>query len=85
MLKEEINSLEEAGVITRSNSLFAAPCFIKPKPDGTGRILVDYRKLNKNSMELQYYFPSVSEQFHKFLGMKYFSKIDLKKGSTKSK
>lgn len=80
MLQTEIQALLQDGIITRSNSLFSAPCFVKPKPDRSGRILIDYRQLNSGSIEIQYHFPSVSEQFHRFLGMKYFSKLDLKKG-----
>ncbi|KAG0435610.1 Transposon Tf2-9 polyprotein [Dictyocoela muelleri] len=57
LMKDEINELLKKKIIQRSTSLFAAPCFIKKKEDGTGRLLIDYRNLNKLSVPMQYYFP----------------------------
>src|SRR6218665_2508503 len=42
----EIASLLEQGIIEETNSPWAAPILVVPKPDGTGRLCVDYRKLN---------------------------------------
>ncbi|KAG0435475.1 Retrovirus-related Pol polyprotein from transposon 17.6, partial [Dictyocoela muelleri] len=80
LLETEIKELLQKGIITRSKSLFASPCFIKKKQDGSGRLLIDYRSLNKISKPFQYQFPDVFQSFHKFKNSKYFSKIDLRKG-----
>ena len=42
----EIASLLEQGIIEETNSPWVAPILVVPKPDGTGRLCVDYRKLN---------------------------------------
>ncbi|KAG0435282.1 Transposon Tf2-6 polyprotein, partial [Dictyocoela muelleri] len=80
LLDHEIKELLNKGIIKRSTSLYASPCFIKKKSDGTGRLLIDYRNLNKISQPMQYHFPEIFESFHKFVDSKVFSKIDLKKG-----
>ncbi|KAG0441660.1 Retrovirus-related Pol polyprotein from transposon opus [Dictyocoela muelleri] len=79
LLKDEIDRLRENNIISKSRSMFSAPCFIK-KNDGTGRLLVDYRDLNKISHKMEYSFPDIHENFYKMNGMKVFSKLDLKKG-----
>ncbi|KAG0436862.1 Transposon Ty3-G Gag-Pol polyprotein [Dictyocoela muelleri] len=60
--------------------MYSSPCFIKKKNDGTGRILVDYRNLIKISKKIDVSFPDIHETFHSMHGMKFFSKIDPKKG-----
>ena len=43
-----ISDLETSGVISRSKSPWASPAFLKKKPNSTeGRLLVDYKKVNK--------------------------------------
>ena len=68
------------GVIRESNSPYAPPVVVVKKKDGSNRIYVDYRKLNK----LTVFFPeptlTAEEVFQKLNGDKYFSKFDLSKG-----
>ncbi|KAG0434068.1 Retrovirus-related Pol polyprotein from transposon opus [Dictyocoela muelleri] len=80
LFKEEIDRLLKEKIITRSRSMFSAPCFIKKRPDKTGRILVDYGDLNKISQKMEYSFPDIQESFYRMHGMKYFSEIDPRKG-----
>ena len=46
-LKREIQDMISLGIIRESNSSFAYPIVIVKKKDGSDRICVDYRKLNK--------------------------------------
>ena len=46
-LKKEIEDMLSLGIIRESNSSFALPIVIAKKKDGSDRICVDYRKLNK--------------------------------------
>ncbi|KRH93757.1 pol polyprotein, partial [Pseudoloma neurophilia] len=80
MFKDEINNLLNKGVIEDSTSLYGSPSFLKPKEDGTGRLLIDFKGLNEITKEIQGYFPSIQESFHRMAGSKYFSKIDLERG-----
>ncbi|KAG0434006.1 Transposon Ty3-I Gag-Pol polyprotein [Dictyocoela muelleri] len=80
LLMDEIKRLLYNNIIKRSRSMFSAPCFIKKKNDGTGRILVDYRYLNLISRKIEYSFLNIHETFHEMHNIKYFSKLDLKKG-----
>ena len=51
--------------------------FVKKK-DGTLRLCVDYRKLNKMIMKNKYLLPRIDDLFDKLKGASVFSKIDLR-------
>ena len=55
-VNKEIEKLLEMGIIRPSTSPWVAPDVIVPKPDGTIRLCVDYRKLNSvlRWMPIQY-------------------------------
>ena len=53
--------------------------FVKKK-DGTMRMCVDYRDLNRITIKNRYPLPRVDELFDRLHGAKYFSKIDLRSG-----
>ncbi|KRH93289.1 transposable element, partial [Pseudoloma neurophilia] len=80
LLRNEISELESKGIISPSQTCYGSPSFIKPKDDGTGRLLIDYRLINKITKEIQGYFPTVQDSFHKMAQSVFFSKIDLRKG-----
>ena len=46
-LKDEIKEMLDIGVIRKSSSPYASPVVIVKKKDGSNRICVDYKKLNK--------------------------------------
>ena len=46
-VKEEIDTLLEAGVIRNSHSSWSAPIIVLPKGDGGKHLVIDYRALNK--------------------------------------
>ena len=53
--------------------------FIKKK-DGTLRLCVDYRQLNKMIVKNKYLLPRIDELFDQLKGASVFSKIDLRFG-----
>ena len=73
-LKEMINS----GVIQPSSSPYAAPVIFVPKKDGTLRMCIDYRALNKITVKNRFPLPKMDELLNCLQGARYFSKIDLK-------
>ena len=70
----------KAGILSESNSSFCSPAFLVPKPDGTYRMVVDYRHLNSKTVPDCMPVPDVVETLEKFKGAKYFTVLDLNAG-----
>src|SRR6202043_4181723 len=72
--------LTEKGFIRPSKSPFGSPVLFVKKHDGTLRLCVDYRALNKVTIKNKYPLPRVDELFDRLQGARYFSKLDLRSG-----
>lgn len=79
-LKTQLKELIDAGFIQPSKSPYGAPVLFVKKKDGTMRMCVDYRDLNRITIKNKYPLPRVEELFDRLRGAKYFSKIDLRSG-----
>ena len=79
-LKEDINDMLKMGVIRPSTSPYASPTVIVKKPDGSNRICIDYRKLNRITVFDPEPMIKADDLFQKLSGDKYFTKLDLSKG-----
>ena len=75
-----IKELLEKGFIRPSRSPWGSPMFLVDKPDGTKRMVIDYRALNASTVRNRYPLPRVDELFDQLQGARYFSKIDLRTG-----
>ena len=79
-LKRDINKMLEMGVIRESTSPYASPVVVVKKPDGSNRVCIDYRKLNKITVFDPEPMPTAEDLFRQLAGSKFFSKVDLSKG-----
>ena len=79
-LRRQITELVEAGYIRPSKSPYGSPVILVKKKDGSMRMCIDYRALNKCTIKNRYPLPLVDEMFDQLNGAKWFSKIDLRSG-----
>jgi hypothetical protein len=79
-LKKQLKELEQKGYIKPSSSPWGAPVLFVKKKDGSMRLCVDYRALNKVTIKNKYPLPRIDDLFDQLKGAKYFSKIDLRLG-----
>ena len=79
-LKIQLQELLEKGFIHPSVSSWGALVLFVKKKDGTFRLSVDYRKLNKMTVKNKYLLPRIDDLFDQLKGASVFLKIDLQSG-----
>lgn len=80
-LKILIDQMMAADIIEPSRSSYAAPVFLIPKKEkGEYRFLVDYRKLNDETISDKHPIPRSQDLFRSLEGAKYYSTIDMAQG-----
>src|SRR5690606_21901102 len=77
-LSEYVKENLMKGFIRSSKSPCAAPILFAKKKDGTLRLCVDYRALNKITVKNRYPLPLIGETLDQLKGAKYFTKLDLR-------
>ncbi|KAL0533871.1 hypothetical protein IC582_028142 [Cucumis melo] len=79
-LKVQLQELLDKGFIRPSVSPWGAPVLFVKKKDGSMRLCIDYRKLNKVTVKNRYPLPRIDDLFDQLQGATVFSKIDLRSG-----
>jgi hypothetical protein len=79
-LKEQLQDLMQKGSIRPSASPWGAPVLFVKKKDGSMRLCIDYRQLNRAIIRNKYPLPRIDNLFDQLQGAKVFSKIDLCSG-----
>ena len=79
-LMKQLQELLDKGFIQPSTSPWGAPILFVKKKDGTMRMCIDYRELNKVTIKNRYPLPRIDDLFDQLQGASYFSKIDLRSG-----
>ena len=70
----------DKGFIRPSFSPWGAPVLFVKKKDGTMRLCIDYKELNKVTIKNKYPLPRIDDLFDQLQGASVFSKIDLRSG-----
>nr|GFB15253.1 putative reverse transcriptase domain-containing protein [Tanacetum cinerariifolium] len=82
-MKELANQLQELSdkeFIRPSSSPWGASVLFVKKKDGSFRMCIDYRELNKLTMMNRYPLPRIDDLFDQLQGSSVYSKIDLRSG-----
>jgi hypothetical protein len=77
-LKEYLDKNLARGFIRHSQSPCAAPILFVKKADGSLRLCVDYRGLNKLTKKNRYPLPLINELLDRLAGAKFFTKFDMR-------
>jgi hypothetical protein len=63
-----LNELLDLGIICPSVSLWGVPIILIQKKDGSWRLCIDYRQLNKAMIKNQYLLPRIDDLFDHMKG-----------------
>ncbi|GJS37436.1 putative reverse transcriptase domain-containing protein [Tanacetum coccineum] len=79
-LSEQLQELSDKGFIRPSSSHWGAPILFVKKKDGSFRMCIDYRELNKLTVKNRYPLLRIDYLLDQLQGSNIYSKIDLRSG-----
>nr|GEU58301.1 putative reverse transcriptase domain-containing protein [Tanacetum cinerariifolium] len=79
-LAEQLQELSDKGFIRPSSSPWGASVLFVKKKDGSLRMCIDYRELNKLTVKNRYPLPRIDDLFDQLQGSSVYSKINLRSG-----
>ncbi|GJS90494.1 putative reverse transcriptase domain-containing protein [Tanacetum coccineum] len=79
-LSNQLQELSDRGFIRPSTSPWGAPVLFVKKKDGSFRMCINYRELNKLTIKNRYPLPRIDDLFDQLQGSSVYSKIDLRSG-----
>ncbi|KAG9458216.1 hypothetical protein H6P81_002724 [Aristolochia fimbriata] len=79
-LRRQLKELLEVGFIRPSKAPYGAPVLFQRKKEGSMRLCIDYRALNKVTIKNCYPIPLISDLFDQLREATVFTKLDLRSG-----
>ncbi|GBL88553.1 Transposon Ty3-I Gag-Pol polyprotein [Araneus ventricosus] len=79
-VNKQIDEWLDQGIVRQSSSEYASPIVLVKKKDGTARLCVDYRKLNRKLVKDRFPLPLIEDVLDKLQDAKVYSTLDLKNG-----
>ncbi|GKA39358.1 putative reverse transcriptase domain-containing protein [Tanacetum coccineum] len=79
-LSTQLQELSDKGFIRLSSSPWGAPVLFAKKKDGSFRMCIDYRELNKLTVKNRYPLPRIDDLFDQLQGSSVYSNINLRSG-----
>lgn len=76
VIESLVNDMQEKGIIQVNSSSFASPVVLVEKKDGSWRLCVDYRELNKNIVKDKFPITIIEDFLDELTGSRIYSKID---------
>ena len=80
LVNAQVEQWIEDGIVEPSSSEYASPIVLVPKKDGTKRLCVDYRQINRKIIRDRYPLPQIEDQIDRLQGAKIFTTLDLENG-----